>query len=73
MRDYLYFDKRSEVTGKANELMKGNMLVPYRCRVTCACQYNNRRDGILLINCETDSVEYQLTRCRHCAKGGDKW
>lgn len=69
MRAYLYYDKRSEVTAAANELMHDNMLVPTRCRVMCACRYpHNFRDGILLIDSETDRVEYQLTRCRACRK-----
>ena len=64
-----YFDKRSDMTSAANSLMNGNALVSYRTRVMCACRYPfNFRHGILLVNSETDKVEYQLARCRACRK-----
>ena len=63
----VYFDKRSKMTAYANQSTEYGYRA-YRSRGNCKCKEGrNRRNIILLINCE-NRLEFILIKCRECER-----
>ena len=67
-KEIMYFSKKSEMTAAATGLLQDRNLEMYRTALACDCMAPaNRRRGILLINNDTNKVEYRLARCKECS------
>lgn len=58
-----FFHKKSELTEFA-ETLHGDK---YRTTLSCSCDYDNRRRGILVVD-KNNHVTHYLIRCNNCAK-----
>jgi hypothetical protein len=68
----IFYKKRSELTGKMQELITGGYTC-FRVRVDCNCQPHpepirypraNQRNGVLVV--ENDTIKMLLIRCKPC-------
>jgi len=62
-----FVNRKSEVTQQMDQYRLLGFTT-YRTRLECNCAFNNRRNGILVIEPETLKLTAKVIRCRACRK-----